>query len=164
MRFSLKTMVVALLLSSALFAQTKVGVINSAAILASHKGTQAAETKLRAKMELWQKQIEQKQQDLMKMQEDFQAQAMLMSASQKQAKEIEFQKAGQALQVFAKDKEQEGMKLRDQLLKPITSEVNDIIQAIAISEGYDVVFDENGQIVYAKDNLNLTEKVLAKMK
>ena len=164
MRTSLMAIIVMTLLSTSLFAQSKIGVINSSAILATHPSTQAAETKLRAKMELWKKQGEQKEKDLMKMQQDFQAQAMLLSADQKRAKETEFQKAAQELQMWGQKKEQEGRELQQQLLKPITDEVNAIIIQIAKAKSYDIVFDENGSIVYATEGVNLTDAVLAKMK
>lgn len=164
MRLSIVTLLTLALLSTASFAQGKIGVVSSAELLMTHKGTKAAEEKLRKKMTDLQQQVELKKQDLMRMQEDAQAQAMLLSDEQKMAKAQELEKKYQELQVFAAQKEQEIAQLRAELLKPIQDEVTAIVHKIANDGGYDIVFDETGAIVFVKDNMDLTDQVLKKMK
>lgn len=51
-----------------------------------------------------------------------------------------------------------------ELLEPILERVNEVIQTIAIDDNYDMVLDITaGNVLYAKDYLDITEKVISRL-
>ena len=105
---------------------------------------------------------------LLKYQEDFRKQELLMSEKRKAEMQAEFEQKMRELQEFGQQKfgpEGELMKKNISLSEPIFEQINQAIKGIAEEEGYDYIFDVAGSasVVYAKESHNLTEQLLARL-
>ena len=107
-----------------------------------------------------------RQSKLVKLQEDFRKQELLMSEAKKAEMQAAFDKQVQELQQFTQGKmgpSGELFRKNVELSQPIFEQVNAALETLAKKDGYDFIFDVagNGAIVYADpDRFNLTEKLL----
>jgi len=103
---------------------------------------------------------------LMKMEEDFRKQELLMSEARKAELRAEFEQSMQDFQEFTQQKlgpDGEVFQKNIELSAPIFERVNGALKKLAEAEGYDFIFDvaSGGAIVYADpERYNLTEKLL----
>ena len=105
---------------------------------------------------------------LLKYQEDFRKQELLMSEKRKTEMQAQFEQKMRELQDFGQQKfgpEGELMKKNVSLSEPIFERINTALKAIAEEEGYDFIFDVAGSasIVYAKEKHNLTEQLIERL-
>ena len=125
------------------------------------------------KLERLQQQYEQEAQDrqskLLKIQEDFRKQELLMSEAKKVEMQAQFEDRMRELQEFTQSKfgpQGELFQQNVELSAPIFEKVNAALEIMAKEDGYDFIFDValNGAIVYADpDKFNLTAKLLEKL-
>ena len=103
---------------------------------------------------------------LLKMEEDFRKQELLMSEARKAEIRAEFDQAMQDLQQYTQEKlgnpGGEVWQKNIELSAPIFERVNEALKRLAVDEGYDFILDSAaGGIVYADpERYNLTEKLL----
>jgi outer membrane protein len=55
---------------------------------------------------------------------------------------------------------------QNEVMKPLQNKMFKVLEEIAKEDGYDYIFDRSGEVLlmYASDKLDLTEKVIARMK
>ncbi len=152
-------------LQSSVFAQLKIGYIDSQKILANYKESVDAQKKLDAQNQKWQQQIQQMQQNLKNLQDQLDAQKLLLSEAKKQEKQQEIQNLYLKIQQFQMQKwgqQGELFQLQQKLMAPIIDQINKTITKIGQEEKFDYIFDTvQGNIVYAsKKQPDLTDKVL----
>jgi outer membrane protein len=114
---------------------------------------------------LWQKEIEAKFAEVDKMNQNFQAQAVLLPEDMKKKKEQEIQdKEKEAKNLERQRFGQNGdlMKKRQELVKPIQEKVYNAIQEIATNNSYAVILDKAGAltILFANPKYDLSDEVL----
>jgi outer membrane protein len=103
---------------------------------------------------------------LLKLQDDFKKQELLMSEARKAELQAEFEEKVKALQEYSQQKfgqDGELMKKNVELSSPIFEKINQALQQLSRNEGYDFIFDAAAPgtgIVFAQDKHNVTEKVL----
>ncbi len=163
---SLKIQYVALALlslASLLFAELKIGYINSERILAEYQGTKDASEKFQKQVARWEQEASDRQKKIQEMQEQLEKQSLLLSAERKKEIESTIEKESIELRNFvAKINGQEGdmAKKYAELVKPIVEKINKILDKMAKDENYDFIMDTRGGLVYGKKAYDLTEKVL----
>jgi len=86
------------------FAQLKLGYVNSDAILEQYSGTKAAEEELRKQYAQWEQEASRKEENIRRMQENLQKQALLLSEDRKMQIQREMQDSLAAYQKFLQDK------------------------------------------------------------
>ena len=110
-----------------------------------------------------------RQSKLLKLQEDFRKQELLMSDARKVEMQSQFDESMQQLQQFTQEKlgpDGELFRKNVELSSPIFEMVNAALEQIAKAEGFDFIFDVavSGSIVYADpDRYNLTDDLLQKL-
>ena len=110
-----------------------------------------------------------RQSKLLKLQEDFRKQELLMSDARKAEMQSQFDQSTMELQQFTQDKfgpDGELFRKNVELADPIFAMVNTAIAEIAKEEGFDFIFDAatSGAIVYADpERYNLTDKLLERL-
>lgn len=114
----------------------------------------------------WQKQVNQYQADLAAMEEEYEQRAMLFSPEKKREKqEAILAKRQEAVQfyqeIFGPQGKAEQRKM--ELLTPIYEKVNRAIEILGERESYTMIFNAQG-LLYAKEELDLTEEVLIILK
>ncbi len=110
-----------------------------------------------------------KQSKLVKLQEDFRKQELLLSDAKKAEMQSQFEESTMQLQEFSKAKfgpAGELFRKNVELADPIFTKINTAIAEIAKEEGFDFIFDAatSGAIVYADpERYNLTDKLLERL-
>ena len=147
-------------------AELKVGYIDSEV----HRQQMPEFKQIQRQLERLQQSYEQEAMDrqskLVKLQEDFRKQELLMSEAKKAEMEAEFELAMQELQQFTQEKlapNGELFQKNIELSAPVFETVNEALKKLAEEEGYDFILDVagNGTIVYADpERYNVTNKLL----
>jgi outer membrane protein len=91
---------------------------------------------------------------------------LLLSEQRKTELQAEIETEAQRLQEFGRTVQEELMKKNFDLHNPIFERINAAIKALAEEEGYDYVLDAGsagGAVVYAKEDYDLTDKLLARL-
>jgi len=144
-------------------AQQKAGFVTTEAIIALLPITQKAngelakmQTKFLSRGQIIQGDMKTKYDDLVAKNE-----AGQLSDNLRQLGQQEMAQMQQDLTDHERQMQETLVKRRSVLFKPILKQVNETIQEVAKSEGYDMVFDiQEAGILYAKNDYNLTKKVL----
>jgi len=112
----------------------------------------------------WLKQAKQMEDEISAMEKELENQSLLLSDEKKAERLQEIQKKYLDYQQFQQEIWGEQGKLyqrNKELTQPIIDKVNQVIQKIGEDLDYDIIFDASvGNIVYAKDDYDLTDMVL----
>ena len=150
-------------LVSTVSAEIKIGYIDSQKILEQYKPYQEALKEFSRYEEELGREINTMQNELVKMQETYERQSLLLSEKRKQEEQQAIMKKNQELQRFVQEASdpQRGRLARKtaELSEPIIQNVNEIIKQVAEGEGFDFVLN-SAALAYAKEAHDLTEKVL----
>ena len=140
----------------------KIGYVNMRKALNECKAGKAAKEKLEKSIKEKQVTLDDEKKKLESMQEDFEKKASLLSDKAKQEKQKEFQEKVQTYQKLLADAQKEINEKEADATKKIIEGLKDVISAIAKKESYTLVFEETEiSVLYAKDGLDLTDKVIA---
>ena len=176
MKLSLKSaLIVALVLPAAAFAQSpasasatpKFAYVDSRAILQRAPGSSAIQAQLTKERNDAQASVGKMQDSLRAMYDGYLKEQSTMTAPQKeqrekaiQAKQAEFdQKVGQM--------EQDMQKRQADLIQPLMTQIREVLDAIRNEEHFTFIFDvgnDPGLIVAADKNLDITDRVIARLK
>lgn len=152
---------------SALAQTVKIGYIDSIKIFAENKETQAAEQLYRKDVDQWNAQKQNLEQELTRLNDEFNAQSPMLSEEKKAEKRLELQRKTDEYKKFMSDTfGDDGLaaKRNKELTQPIVDKINRIVEQIAKDQGLSIVFDvANANIVYADKQLDITELVLTKL-
>jgi outer membrane protein len=159
----------ALFFALPIFAQVKIGYINSEAIMKELPEAQDAQRKLDNLVQEWQAELRKLESEWKQKYDAYDRNKLIMSDQTRAEKERELvdlenrimqyreQKFGQNGELFQKQEE---------FMKPIQNKIFNALEKIAKEEGYDFVFDKSGEILllYANEKYDLTNKVLQALK
>ncbi len=142
----------------------KVGYINSQRILEEFQESQEAQRTLDEEQNQWLAEAKKMEDEIKAMEDELESQSLLISEEKKAEKLQEIQKKYMEYQQFQQEIWGENGKLyqrNKELTQPIIDKVNAVIRKIGEEGDYDIIFDATmGNIVYAKDEYDLTEIVL----
>ncbi len=167
-RALLSALVVACCATGAL-AQLKLGYIDSEVLKERLPEFRDAQRTLDQLRQDYENQAKDREAKLLKLQEDFRRQELLLSEAKKAELQAEFETKMQQLQQFTQEKfgpEGELMRKNIELSEPIFKKINDAIQGMAEEKGYDFIFDAaapSSGLVFAKEEYDLTEQLLELM-
>jgi outer membrane protein len=150
--------------AATVFAELKIGFINSQQIFKEYQATKDAQDKFDKEVAKWEQEATNKQKQLMELKDQLEKQSLLLSAQRKKELEDQFNQKKAEYQAFLSDKlGQNGdvYKRNVELTKPIVEKINKILDKIANDEHYDFVFDAAaGGVVYAQPKYDLTDRVI----
>jgi len=166
-RFALAVAVAALAVvqSPQVEAQAKVGYIDADAITNGYKRFQDAQKTAQQYEEELTKEFNKSQNELARLQENFDRQGLLMSEQRKKEEQQNIDRKKAELQKFLEDVSGQGGKLQrktQELLQPIILRVNEAIATVAKDKGYDFVLN-TASIAYANEDFDLTALVLEQL-
>jgi len=154
--------------ASGLAQDIKIGYIDSIKIFAENPQTKDAERAYREEVDAWTAQKERSEAEIVRLQDELRAQALMLSDEKKREKQLELERKMQDYQRFMEETfGDDGLAARrnKELTQPIVDKINKILEVIAKEQGYMMVFDvANADIVYADKSLDLTELVLTELK
>ncbi len=143
--------------------EVKIGYIDTVKIFAEYKETVDAEAIYKKEVDGWKKKQSDLEAELAKLREEIQSQSLMLSEEKLAEKKQTFDRKAQEYQKFMNDTfGDEGIaaKRNKELTAPIVEKINAVIAKLAEDEGYSIVFDAaQGNIIYAKKTLDLTERV-----
>ena len=150
-------------------AQLKIGYIDSEVLKERLPEFRDAQRTLDQLRQDYENQAKDREAKLLRLQEDFQRQELLLSEAKKAELQAEFETKGQQLQQFIQEKfgpEGELWRKNVELSEPIFKKINDALQGMAEEKGYDFIFDAAAPstgLVFAKEEYDLTEQLLELM-
>ena len=156
-----------LLLWSFVFAELKIGYIDSNEIMSNFEEVRQVQVDL----EKEQRRLENEMKDLMtrldSLNQDFERQRLLMSDTRRREKENELSKLEENIQKFQMEKfgpEGEIYRKQNILLKPVLAKIDVAIKKVGSEQSYDFILDAmSGALLYALDSHNLTEDVMEEL-
>ena len=157
-----------LILSTFVFADVKIGYIDSNEIMTKFEEVRQVQVTLEKEQRKLQAEMENLIQQHDSLKQEYDRQRLLMSDSRRQEKDQALVRSEQQIQKFQMDKfgpEGEIYRKQNQLLKPVLAKVDEAIQAVGKRQQYDYIMDAvGGAIVYALDSNNLTEDVIEELR
>ncbi len=106
--------------------------------------------------------------ELANLREEIQSQSLMLSEEKLAEKKLVFEQRLQEYQTYMTEVFGEGgqaERRNRELTQPIVEKINGVIAEMAEAQGYDFILDSaQGNIIYAKKELDLTEFVLEKLR
>lgn len=163
----LTTLLLVFLAVPALADDLKLGFIDSERIFAEYAGTKDAQAAFNSELEQWTKDLEDRRQELEKLNEEYQNQSLILSEPKRREREEEIQRKRSELDAMAQEiwgPNGRVAKRNEELTRPIVEKIREVLQKIGKAEGFDIIFDAtDNNVVYANDALDLTDRVLAEL-
>lgn len=144
------------------FAQgTKIAYVDLQRALNEVDDGKAAKSRLKKDFEKKQKTLDAKQQDVKKLKEDLEAQAMMLSEDAKRQKAMELQKKMYELQQMYVELQGELSKQEAKATKDIFVKMGKLIEQIGKEKGYDLILEKTeSSVLYAKDGMDVTSELV----
>lgn len=156
-------------LSTLSYAQLKIGYVDSNTIMDKLPDAQDARQKLDALVKQWQDELNKKEADWKTKYDDYEKRKLIMTDQTRSETETELMNMEKDISDFREKKfgtNGELFQKQDELMKPVQNKIFTAIQDIAKDEDLDFVFDRSGDVMllYAKEEYDITNKVLDKLK
>lgn len=149
-------------------AQTKVGHINSEAIMQALPEAIDAQKSLDAMVSGWENELQKMQADWKKKFDDYEKRKLILTDQSRAEAEKELRELDQSISDFRNKKFGQNGELfqkQNEVMKPIQNKIFKVLEEIAKDDSYDYIFDKSGDILllFASDKNDLTERVLRRM-
>ena len=145
----------------------KLAYVNTQAILKQTPGYVKAESTFTKELANYRVEVQKLQASLDSSASDFEQQSVMLSPTQRQAKRKELEGQQDKLQQRTQELQQRASARERELLEPIQTKVNSVIEGIRAAGNYAVIFDvsaPNSGIVTADKSLDLTQRVVQQLK
>src|SRR3954464_1841201 len=146
---------------------SKVGYVNTQMILKQTPGYVKAESTFTKELEGYRVEVQKLQATLDSAASDFDQQSVMLSPSQRAAKRKDLQGQQQKLEQRTQELQQNAATRERELLDPIQTKVNSVIEGVRAAGNYAVIFDvsaPNNGIVTADKSLDLTQRIIQQLK
>lgn len=163
------SLLICLLLPAAVTAQHKIAYVDSEFIYKNYPEFATTQQNLDRMADGWENELEERQEELDELFKEYQARELLYTIDERQRKQQEImslEEEVERLRMQYFGPEGELFRQQEQILRPIQEKVLEAIEEVAISEGYDYVFDRSGGgfvFLFANDRLDISELVLEEL-
>lgn len=151
----------ALLVSTASYAELKIGVYNNRQILDNLPNVQKEFDKLKAEFEPSEKKINDLQSKLLALQEDIEKNADILSAGDLQAKQLEFQAMRREYQLLGEDTERVFKVRQNEVVQSLQASIDQEVLKLAQEQSYDLILRTG--VLYASPTVDITQEVLKRL-
>lgn len=139
----------------------KIGYVDLQKALNMSAAGKAAKEKMKAKFKDYDADVSKKQEELKKLKDDLEKQAMLLSAEARAAKERDYQQKVKDYQRLTKDIQEELQQTDADFTRKILEEIFKVVQQIGKQDGYTMILEKTeSSILYASDGIDMTERVI----
>jgi len=139
----------------------KLGIINiQRAIQDSEKGKQVI-GKLKAEVEQAKAKLDVQKKEIDRLQADYKAKKDTWDQATRQAKAEELESKVKQLNRQAEDYDSYYQRRQGEQVKPIVEGLNQTIMEIGKKEGYSIIFEIGGGILYVNPGLEVTDKIIS---
>ena len=145
----------------------KIAYVNTQAILKQTPGYVKAESTFTKELANYRVEVQKLQASLDSAASDFDQQSVMLSPTQRAAKRKDLQSQQQKLEQRTQELQQRAATRERELLEPIQTKVNSIIEGVRAAGNYAMIFDvsaPNNGIVTADKSLDLTQRVIQQLK
>lgn len=141
----------------------KIGSVDLIKALNESDAGKKAKTDLEFLIKTKQSSLDEKGKAIEKKKTDIDKQASVLSAEARKSKEEDLEKEIRDYQRLVSDSQNEVKKKEGDLTNDIIKELREIIEKLGSEEGYTIILEgSEGQILYAKKEISLTEAVIKK--
>ncbi|MCC6398392.1 MAG: OmpH family outer membrane protein [Bacteroidetes bacterium] len=149
-------------------AQTKVGHINSEAIMQTLPEAIDAQKSLDALVGQWEAELQKMQTEWKRKFDDYDKKKLILTDQVRAEQEKELRDMDQAIAEYRNKKFGQNGELfqkQNDIMKPIQNKIFKVLEDIAKEDGYDYIFDRSGEILllYANEKQDLTTLVIQRM-
>jgi outer membrane protein len=149
-------------------AQSKIGWINSKAIMEKLPEAQDAQKQIDNLVTEWQNELAKMQNDWQKKYQEYDKKKLILTDQLRAESEKELQDLDKKIADFRSKKFGQNGELftkQNELMKPIQNKIFKVLQEIAQEDEYDYIFDKSGDILlmYTNDKYDLTDEVYKRM-
>jgi outer membrane protein len=145
----------------------KIAYVNTQAILKQTPGYVKAESTFTKELATYRVEVQKLQASLDSAASDFDQQSVMLSPTQRAAKRKDLQAQQQKLEQRTQELQQQAATRERELLDPIQTKVNTVIEGVRAAGNYAMIFDvsaPNNGIVTADKTLDLTQRVIQQLK
>jgi outer membrane protein len=145
----------------------KFAYIDSRAILAAAPGRAEAEAQFQKEMQTYQSQVQKMGDSLNTMMAAYTKAELTLSPAAKESRQKTIRDKEAAYQERVQGLQEQAQQRQGELLGPIMQQINTAISEVRAAEGYSFIFDvgaQGGVVVAADTTLNITEKVLTRLR
>jgi outer membrane protein len=157
-----------LLLSAEMFAQAKIGYVDSKVIIENMQDAKDAQVNLDNLVSVWKSEIQQMNDSLVLIKDDYEKKKIILTENVKKQKEegikgLEIRITEFKLAKFGENGEY--FQKQNELMKPVQDKMFKAIQDVAKEGDYDYVFDRSSQLMllFMNEKYDLTQKVIKKL-
>jgi outer membrane protein len=148
--------------------QSKIGHINSEAIMQTLPEAIDAQKSLDALVAQWESELQKMQAEWKKKFDDYDKRKLILTDQARADQERELRELDQKIVDYRSKKFGQNGELfqkQNEVMKPIQNKIFKVLEDIAKTEGFDYVFDRSGEVLllYANEKNDLTQKVLSRM-
>jgi len=163
-KLSLLLVVLILLAGTRAYAENiKIGSVDLIKALNESDSGKKAKTDLESLIKTKQAVLDEKGKSIEKMKSEIEKQSSVLSAEARKSKEDELEKVIRDYQRLVSDSQSEIKKREGEFTNEIIKELRAIIVKMGTEEGYTVILEgSDGQILYAKKEIDLTDLVIKK--
>lgn len=159
---------VLVLAAAAAHAQSKIGHINSEAIMQALPEAIDAQKSLDALVAQWEAELQKMQAEWKRKFDDYDKKKLILTDQVRADAEKELRDLDQAIADYRTKKFGQNGELflkQNEVMKPIQNKIFKVLEEIARDDGYDYIFDRSGEILllYANDKRDLTSQVISRM-
>ena len=153
---------------SAAGAQSKIGWVNTSAILEKLPEAQDAQRQIDNLVAEWQSELAKLQNTWMKKKDEYDKKKLILTDQLRADAEKELEDLDKKIADYRSKKFGQSGELfnkQNELMKPVQNKVFKVVQDIAKEDDYDYVFDKSADILmlYSKDKYDLTAQVLERL-
>ena len=157
--------VLTLFLGAAPASAQKIGYINSNTILQEAPGAKEARDQLDREMAQVRIRLQQAEDSLRVIREEFDRQQLTLSATARQQREAEINQRIADYQRRFQEAQEQVSRRQDEVLQPIMGRVNQVIDQIRREGDYSLIFDTAAGVIIAADPaLDLTSEVIRRLR
>ena len=157
-----------LFLSSVLFSQAKIGYVDTKIIIDNLQDAKDAQTNLDNIVQKWKGELQNINDSLAMMKEDFEKKKLILTDNVRKQKEEEIKSLEKYVSDFKVGKFGENgeyFQKQNELMKPVQDRIFKAIQDVSKEGDYDYVFDRSSSLTFLfyNEKYDLTQKVLRKL-
>jgi outer membrane protein len=162
------TLIASLIFATSLFAQLKIGYVDSQSIMDKLPDAKDAQQRIDTQIADWEKELKEMQKEWKDKYDDYERRKLIMGNQKKAEVEKELVTLEEKIDDFRQSKfgvNGELYKKQEEFMKPIQNQVFTAIEEVAVEKELDFVFDRSGDLIflYAKEEYDITADVLNKL-
>jgi len=145
-------------------ADVKVGVIDLIKVIDLSEPGKKAKTELESKLTTAETAVKKKQEEILKMKEDIEKQAPMLSATALAEKKRQYEDELLELQRMAEDYDYQLQNQYYELTAIIFTQLSEVIEDLGKSGGYTLILEKNGaSVIYFPESVDITDEVIKEL-